>query len=151
MLKVSLIDLLFRGVPEALILMWGIYLLNFKKMNVKLYLFSSLLYVFSVYLVRILPIDYGVHTMIGIIIIIFIATFINKITIIKAISSTLILVISLSICECLNVLILDNLLQFNIKQSLSIPIKRNLYTSPSLILFISIIALFNKYIDNRKE
>jgi len=151
MLKASLIEVLLRGIPESLILAWGIYVLCSKKIDINLYLFTSFLVVISMFFIRLLPIAYGVHTSLGIIMIIIITSFVNNIPVIKAISSTLILMILLSICEWLNIVILENLFMINLQKAFSIPLQKNLCGIPSLILLALIIYVIQIYVNKRNK
>ena len=151
MLKASLIEVLLRGIPESLILAWGIYVLCSKKIDINLYLFTSFLVVISMFFIRLLPIAYGVHTSLGIIMIIIITSFVNNIPVIKAISSTLILMILLSICEWLNIFISENLFMINLQKAFSIPLQKNLYGIPSLILLALIIYVIQIYVNKRNK
>ena len=141
MFKVSLIIVLLRYIPETLLVIWGINLFSLKKINLKLYLLSCLVYLLSTFLLRMLHIDYGVYISLVIIICIFTAHFINKISVINSISSSLISIILLSICELFNIIILEMFFKINIQNTLYSPLKESMYGLPSLVLLLIIILI----------
>ena len=102
MLKIGVIELLIRLTPESFLLIFIIQAFSDSKINKNKYILSSLLLTLTIYSVRLLPIHYGVHTVLNIIAIVLICTFINKVTPIKAISCSLILSIFLALSEALN-------------------------------------------------
>ncbi|AKN29303.1 hypothetical protein Ccar_00010 [Clostridium carboxidivorans P7] len=150
MIKLSVFEFFCRGIPEAFIFVLASLLFTKKKIDKKNLFISSILYAITVYLVRMLPIHLGVHSIILIMIYIVISVLINKITINKSIFCTLIEFSILSICELTNLFILG-WLKVDMQGMLSNPAKKVLYFIPSLILFSSILALFYIVIcKNRK-
>ncbi|AKN34075.1 hypothetical protein Ccar_00015 [Clostridium carboxidivorans P7] len=103
------------------------------------------------YLVRKLPIHFGVHTIIIILIYIMVNVLINKIPIDKAISSVLSGVIVLLICEWINLFILNDYLKVNIQVMEDNPMMRTLYMMPSLILFVCFISLLYLWLKIKKR
>ena len=96
-----------------------------------------------------LPINYGVHTILGMGITIILSVGINKIDVIKSIKGTLILVIIQLILEGVNVFIINNILKGNINEIFSNPVQKSLYGIPSLILLAIIVIGY--YIINYKK
>ncbi|WPC44823.1 hypothetical protein [Clostridium sp. JS66] len=141
MIKLSILEFFFRSIPEAFIFVFASLLFTKKTIDKKTWFISSIFYSIVVYLVRLLPIHLGVHSIILIMIYIVISVLINKVTINKSIFCTLIEFSILSICELTNLFILG-WLKVDIQGMLSNPIKKVLYFTPSLILFCSIAALF---------
>lgn len=143
MLKVTILELCFRGFPECLLSIWAINLINMKKLNKKIWVLLSAVFAIAVYLVRMLPIQYGVHTLITVIFFVTSAYYISHISLVKAISSTLIVITLLSICEFLNFVIILYVFKMNIQKMFSVTWEKILATLPSLILFICFILIFN--------
>jgi len=106
MLRLTAFEFIVRVIPESFVLMLAMYAVSNTKFNAKKYIISSLLLATGEYSVRMLPISYGVHTILNIIIMIILICSINKIDIILAIKASLITTIALYIFEGLNVLIL---------------------------------------------
>lgn len=145
MLRISLLEFLLRIIPEAFLIIWAIYLLNYKRIDLKRYIASSMFIATSAYLVRILPISFGVHTIINIIIYILVAVSINKINIIKAMSAVLKIIITIFICEWINVAVLDKVVKLDLQIIFNEPLKKVIYSTPSLIMFAVLIFLFYKF------
>ena len=105
MLKVTFLELLVRGIPEAFLMVLAAYCFANKKVNGKNYVVSSLIIALVVYLVRFLPISYGVHTILNVFVLIFLIFNINKIDLIASIRASILILMILFICEGLNVCI----------------------------------------------
>lgn len=141
MLKLTWIEFFLRTIPEIFIMVWGIYVISRKSIDMPKYIFSSIILSISIFFVRWLPIYFGVHIMINMILIISIMA-IMEIPIIKAIYSTLLMFFTLSLSEFLNILML-NLLNVNINIEFSNPYKKGLYILPSLVILLLFIIIMN--------
>ncbi len=142
MLKLQWIEIFLRCIPEMLLIIWGIYVLARKSFNVRNYIILSCILGLYSFLVRELPIYFGVHTIIITISIISIMI-IQGIPLVTSIYSTLAMLLILMIGETLNKLILS---LFNISFIFTNidPVKKSILTLPSLIiLFLSIIIIQN--------
>lgn len=132
-----------------LLIIWGIYVLARKSFNVRNYIILSCILGLYSFLVRELPIYFGVHTIIITISIISIMI-IQGIPLVTSIYSTLAMLLILMIGETLNKLILS---LFNISFIFTNidPVKKSILTLPSLIiLFLSIIIIQNIVKKNLK-
>lgn len=145
MLKLSLLEFILRTIPESFLIILAVHLLNCKKIEPKTYIISSIFIAISTYLVRLLPIHYGVHTIINMVIYILVATSINNINAIKAGSSVLEVIITISICEWINVAVLDNVMKLDLQVIFSEPLRKILYSTPSLVMFGITVFLFYKF------
>lgn len=132
-----------------LLIIWGIYVLARKSFNVRNYIILSCILGLYSFLVRELPIYFGVHTIIITISIISIMI-IQGIPLVTSIYSTLAMLLILMICETLNKLILI-LLNISFVFTNINPVKKSILTLPSLIiLFLSIIIIQNVVKKNLK-
>lgn len=147
MLKLTWIEFFLRTIPEVFIVVWGIHVISNKPIDIHKYIFSSVILSISIFFVRWLPIYFGVHIMVNMILIISIMAII-EIPIIKAINSTLLIFSMLCLSEFLNMLIL-NLLNINIE--FLNPYKRCLNWLPSLIILLSVVIIINYFITTKKE
>lgn len=141
MLKLLPIEFFLRLIPESFILILAAYAFSCKKPEKKLFCISSILLSVATYLIRLLPIHFGVHTIILIVIYVLISVNINKIDIIKSISAGLISSIILFLCEWINVLILTKILKLDIDFIFKPPVSKILYSLPSLVLFSAVVML----------
>ncbi|WP_368490029.1 hypothetical protein [Clostridium sp. BJN0013] len=150
MLKLHWIEIFLRLIPEMFLVIWGIATLAKKSFSVKKYIFLSIITGLAVFSVRNLPIYFGVHTIIIIILTIIIMV-IAGIPIIASIYGTLIMSLILSSSEFLSIFILNF---FNINTNINInninPLKKCLLGIPSLVILFLVIIILH-YILKRRE
>lgn len=151
MLKLSILEIILRLIPEGILNIMSVYVFSAEKINLRKIFLSGTLLANFLYFIRILPIEYGVHTLIYLIVFIFIVTWVNKIDTSRAMSSSLISMMILSICDWVSFFIMANILKSNVKNIMSNPWLKILYGLPSLVLYICIIFVSYKIIyRNRK-
>lgn len=142
MLRLTAFEFIFRVTPESFAIMLIMITLCEIKLNVKRYIISSSLLAVYVYYGRMLPIDYGVHTILDIFIMIIIVCSINNSDVILAIKASLITTISLFIVEEINMLTLSIIFKDKLEMILSNAMLKTVYGLPSLILFLIIAITF---------
>ena len=118
MLKLTLLEFFLRGLPEGFLIIFAVYAFSKTVINIKRYIVSSIIFVIAVYLIRLLPIQYGVHTILNIIVIIVLAVNINKIGIIKSIQASIMTIILEFICEGINIFIIKYIFKEDINVSI---------------------------------
>jgi uncharacterized membrane-anchored protein len=101
------------------------------------------------YSIRLLPIHYGVHTILNIIAIVLICTFINEVTPIKSITYSLILMSLLALSEALNLYFIYKIFGENVANTLKNPLKKCIYLMPSMIILVITILFVFKIKDRR--
>ena len=143
MLTFTWLELLVLAVPECLIFVYGVYKLNNKPMREKRFWLSAFLMVLVGYLVRLLPIQFGIHTLVIIMVFIIISAYINRIEIFKATTTILLLFIIRLATEWLNFVILNTIFNISSEDLFNDPVKKVIYTLPSSLLFF--IAVFIVY------
>ena len=149
MLKIGIVEFLIRLAPESFFLIFGMQAFSNSKINRNKYILTSILLSIIMYSIRLLPIHYGVHTILNIIAIVLICIFINKITTIESITYTLILMSFLALSEAFNLYFIYKILGANIANTLENPVKKCIYSMPSIIILV-IIGLFIFKIKNRR-
>nr|WP_236883232.1 hypothetical protein [Clostridium botulinum] len=142
-------ELLMRLTPEAFLFIFIIQAFSNNKINKNKYVLSSILFSVIIYSIRLLPIHYGVHTVLNIIAIILICTFINQVAPIKAITYSLILVSFLALSEALNLYFVYKIFGENITNILKDPLKKCIYLMPSIIVLVIIVLFIFKIKDRR--
>ncbi|WP_017212407.1 hypothetical protein [Clostridium beijerinckii] len=149
MFRFTCVDFFLRLIPESFILIWGIHIFSKKTIDMFKYILSSLMLAVSYFIIRCLPIYFGVHTDICIMLTIIIVMFIIDIPLIKNVIGTLLLYFMLSLSETMNMLLLSGL---NIDTDISVlqPITRFIYGIPSLIIFIISIITLKFVLKNKK-
>ncbi|MHC1683538.1 MAG: hypothetical protein AB6733_11365 [Clostridiaceae bacterium] len=135
MLNLSFQELFLRGIPEGFLIMFAMNIFSNTSIKVKKYIISSLLYAIIVYYIRQLPIQVGVHTILNIFIIIFISSYINRVDMIPAIRSSIMIIILELICETANVFVIKYIFKLDINYIFNNPNTKIFYGIPSLLLF----------------
>jgi len=144
MLKLEPIEFFLRTLPECFLLILAIYSFSKIRINTKKYIISGLICSVGIFLVRMLPISYGVHTILGMGIAMVLGVSINKIDVIKSIKGILITIIIQFMLEGVNIFIITNILKGDTNKIFSDPIQKTLYGIPSLvILAIIIVGYYN--------
>ncbi|EPS56962.1 hypothetical protein CLQ_00316 [Clostridium botulinum Af84] len=149
MLKIGVIELLMRLTPESFLLIFIVQAFSNSKISKNKYILYSILLATTIYSIRLLPIHYGVHTILNIIAIVLICIFINEVTPIKAISYSLILSIFLALSEALNLYFIYKIFGENVVDIFENPLKKSISGIPSMIMLI-ITVLFIFKIKNRR-
>lgn len=148
MLKLQPIEFFLRVIPEGFLFIFAIYVFSQINITRKNYIISSLLFSSSVYIIRLLPINYGVHMILSVLFLLFISIVYNKIDVIRAIKSIIILYLIQLISEAVNVLGL-NLMNLDLDKLFKDPIKKSILGLPSLLITLIIIIIF--YLINKKR
>ncbi|MBU3154905.1 hypothetical protein LL037_08905 [Clostridium estertheticum] len=151
MLRLTLLEVILRSLPEEFLVIFAVYVFSKTVINVKEYIISSIIYLIAVYVIRLLPIQYGVHTILNIIIIILITDNINKISIIKSIKASIMTVILLFVCEGINVFIVQYVFKVDVNHVFSQPLSKILYATPSLVIFALIVFTYYVYLVKKNK
>ncbi|MBW9171429.1 hypothetical protein K2F43_09430 [Clostridium estertheticum] len=151
MLRLTLLEVVLRILPEEFLVIFAVYVFSKTVINVEKYMKSSIIYIIAVYVIRFLPIQYGVHSILNIIIIIILTVNINKISIIKSIQASLMTVILLFICEGINVFIVQYVFKVNVKYVFSQPLSKIVYSTPSLVIFALIVFTYYIYLVKKNK
>lgn len=148
MLRITAFEFIVRTIPETFILIFAMIILSNTKLNVRRYIISSSLLAIGEYFIRMLPINYGVPTILDIFIMIIIMRTINKTDVILAIKASLITTILLFICEGLNIFLLSIIFKDKLESIMLEPMLKTLYGFPSFICFTIITIIY--YLRKRK-
>lgn len=151
MLKLSLFEFIIRGIPEQFLFVLAIHAFSKTGINLKKYLISGVLACIMIYIIRVLPIQYGVHSLLGLIMLIVTVSFVNKIDVIKSIRGGIISFIICFIFEGINISFIQFVLKKDLNSMISNPITKTLIGLPSLIIFGIIVILYYYRMLKRKE
>jgi hypothetical protein len=151
MLQISWFEFIVRGIPEGFLFIFAAH--AFSKTGIKLnkYLLSCVLYCIIVYLIRLLPIQYGVHTILNLIILIILLSCINNIDIIKSIQAGIITFILGFISDGIVVSFIQFILKKDLEILLKNPTLKTLYGLPSVLILGIVAAVFYIRLSKRKE
>ncbi|HEY8892072.1 MAG TPA: hypothetical protein VIM70_17680 [Clostridium sp.] len=151
MLRITLLEFFLRGLPEGFLIIFAVYAFSKTVINLKKYIISTIIYIVAVYLIRLLPIQYGVHTFLNIIVIIVLTVNINKIGVIKSIQASIMAMILEFICEGINVFIIGYIFKADITYVLREPSLKILYGIPSLLIFATTVSTYYFWLTRRKK
>ncbi|WP_097026930.1 hypothetical protein [Clostridium peptidivorans] len=151
MLELTPMEFFARGLPEALLFIFGVYAFSKSFINIKKYIISSVLYALVAYIVRFLPIHYGVHSIINVFVLIIITVNINKIDLISSIQSAITVIILQFICEGINAFIIQYIFKVDINYVFNDPVLKTLYGIPSIIVFACVAITYYIRLLRRKE
>lgn len=150
MLEISLIDLIGRTIPEGLFFVWAFYTLLQMKIELNKYFLSAVLIIILICGVKLLPIHFGVHTLLIMVGIIIINIVINRIDIIKSILLTIGVIIIEFVSEIIDLAILQYLFKVDTAYIFSNSKLKVLYGLPSFLFFIFFILIL-KFLINKIE
>lgn len=150
MLKVSLLVTVLRGMPELYLMFILMYVLDHKPINRTKVMLSTIIMSTITYFVRLLPIHFGVHTIIAITFNIIFAVYINKISPIKVMSASLIGAIILFLCEGINLWIVQKFFNVSFSQGSIKTFKEFMFSLPALFLFLAILLILKKLFNKRE-
>lgn len=151
MLKLSLSEFFIRAIPESFLFIFSTYALSKSVINKKRWLISSILMAIAGFIIRLLPINLGVHTILLLIVIIFTSVIINKIDITKSIQASIVAIIIEYICEGINVFIIQFVFKLDLNAIFKNPSLKTIYGIPSTILFAFIVILYYFRLSRRNE
>ena len=108
-ISVSIAVLLIKGIPECLIVAWAIHVFTNTPVEPKKYFLLAGIYILTTYLIRLLPITLGINTVLSLFVLIFAFQIIHKAglaKVIRAIISSVIILILTAFSEVFNVILL---------------------------------------------
>ena len=133
MLKLQPIEFFLRVLPESFLFILAVYIFSQTKIDKKKYFISGLIFSIVVFIIRSLPINYGVHMILSVLFLLFMSAKYNKIDVISSIRSIILTYLIQLISEALNILFL-NMTNVNLEVAFLNPITKNLLGIPSIIL-----------------
>ena len=137
MLRITLFEFVFRGIPELVLFILAAYIFSRTKIQKKDFIIAILVSNVGVFLIRNLPIGYGVHTILNIII--------------KTIKASILSTIILFGSEFLNVGLLNIIFKNDITVMFENIKIKTICGLPSLLIFAICISLYNLYMKKRES
>ena len=98
-MKLPLLQWLLQGIPECLALVYLATVLAVQKPETGKIIFMGIIDAVIIYLIRLLPLTFGVHTILQILVIAFLLYLLFKVTFGKSLFSALIAIVTLSVSE----------------------------------------------------
>ena len=140
MLKISVFGLFMAAIPEAFLFTFGVYILVNEPFNYRRIAITGLLTGVATYFVRLLPLFPGSNMIFITLISTVLLVYINKIYIIRALSSFLTLLIIRLITEWLNLLVLIEVLKMDLNELADQPLMKTIAFLPSVLVFAVVIV-----------
>ena len=155
--SLTVAELLLRGIPECLLVMWALHVFTRTKIIPTKYLLLSLFQLILVYLVRFLPVALGVNSVLSLVIAVVIFQFAYQTQIsgtIRTILAAAIALLLLAVSEALNMGLLILLYGYEETEQLLLYAnsgwQRSLYSFPS-ILFLALFILLSQRILKKMD
>jgi hypothetical protein len=148
MLEQPLVALFLRTIPENILLFYASYVIINTKTDMKKIIYSGIILGIINYLVRLLPINFGVHTILGLLVYIGILSKYHKVELFKSIKIALISMIILFISDAITVYAYINIFKISGEILFNKTIIGSLLSMPTLIIFVLILICI-KLIKNR--
>lgn len=141
MLKLLPIVYFFYTIPEGILGAYASFVLSNEKINWKKLILSGLFFSITTYMIRLLPVKLGIHTMLILLAYIFIVIKFNHIYYIRAIISCTFFMVALFISEQAVLYILIQWTRLSIIEVLNSPLEIFLFGIPSLFMVFVLIRL----------
>lgn len=147
-LEVTILELIVRGIPESFLIILGIYSITKTSLDKKKWVYSSMIICILVFLIRLLPIRFGIHTIIILFATNILAISINKINMLSSLKATLSILAIQFVSEAINVVLIVNLVS-DAESVLQNPITKIISAIPSSILLFLVVWMI--YSRNLRE
>jgi len=148
-LHISILELIIKGIPEGFLDVLCIYVFTRTSIEKKKYILQSIITVLAIYLIRQLPINYGVNSILSLLFFAILFSFIYKMPFSKIIKAGMVTIIIIFICELINVYLLYQVFGSELTQQLlSESVSKSICGIPSTVLF-ALIILISSYILKR--
>lgn len=141
MLEQPIAALFLRMIPESILVFYASYIIINKKLDNKKILFSGILSGIIMYLVRMLPINFGVHTILGLLAYIGLLSKVHGIELFKSIKLSLTAMVIMFISDSATLYICVNMLNIPQQILFSKSIQSTLLSMLTLIIFSLILVL----------
>jgi len=154
MLQISLFELVVRGILEGFLFILSVHAFSRARIRKWPFVVSSLILIAITYVIRFLDINFGVHTVLNMIVIIALCVFINRLVLFDVVKGTMLTILIMFAIEGVNVAFLQLIYRDDLIAIISDPYRKTLAGMPGLILFgITALTLyyFMAYRYNRKR
>ncbi len=152
LLKIIIFEYLFGYILQGFAIVLGVYAFNKQKLGFKKYVFASVLVIAISYLARLLPISYGVHTILNLVFLYLICTFILKMPGYSTVRSTLFVTVLLLVSEMILVAVMIGALGQDKFEALMLnPIDKAIIGAPGSIGFAIMVYVAYYILVKRKK
>ncbi|MDF2543030.1 MAG: hypothetical protein K0S47_2748 [Herbinix sp.] len=151
-IKVIIFEYILGYCLQGSAIVFGIYAFNRQKIIVKNYILASILIMIISYLVRLLPISFGVHTIINMLFLYLICVIPLKMPAYTTIRSTSIVTVLLLICEMVDVAIIIAIIGKTHFESLMYhSLQRSYIALPGNVLFALVVIVVYHFLTKKGD
>jgi hypothetical protein len=152
-MKISIIELFFRMIPESFLFIYATFVFSKKSMRLRPFIFSSILLGISTYCIRSLPIHSGINNILSIAVFIILSTKVNRIDLVRSIKVVFMSTMLGFMGEGINVLLIKYVFKQDINFIFNDSKMKILYGIPSLLIYglILFIVLFFRKMQSKKK
>lgn len=151
-LEIIIFEFLLGYVLQSFAIVLGIYVFNKKRLSVKGYLIASFLVIIISYTVRLLPISFGVHTILNVLFLFLICISVLKMPAYQTIRSALFVTMILLICEMADVAVMVTVLgKEHFEYLMSDAAKKALIGFPGAVIFSLLMTMAYLLANRQKE
>lgn len=149
MYKIHLIELI-RVLPEMALYAIFSCVLSKTNINYKKILSISVIMFIVIYFIKLLPVEFGIHSLLLIVLLMFLNIKINKINNLKSIQVSILSFILMYVVEIITIILFQFVLKIDFAAYMLNPVHKALLGIPSLMLYGLIVFIINKIINRKK-
>jgi hypothetical protein len=150
--EVIIFEFLLGYALQGFTIVLGIYAFNRQRVIIKSYVIASVMVIIISYFVRLLPISFGVHTILNMLIMFLICIFYLKTPAYNTIKSALLVTVLLLVCEMADVAVMMAILgQKEFERLMLNSLYKALVGLPGTILFVIIVVLAYVFLNKQAE
>lgn len=150
--KTIFIQIISIGFLQSMSFVLGVHAFTKNKIIKSTFIICTVIFMIATYLIRLLPIHFGVHTLLSLILLIFLSLYILKFPIYSCVKATLFSTVILLMTEAVNIVFLN--IVFDKQRFLEFmedPILKSIAGIPGNILFFVVIVILYKYLTKEKS
>lgn len=150
--KIIIFEYIFGYILQGFSFVLGVFTFCHQKIILKKYLLTSIAVTVIFYLVRLLPISFGVHTILDLLFLSAVSIYILKMPIYATIRSILLLTIILLASEMANVALMIGILgQEEFERKMALPLEKAIVGLPGALTFSFLIFVLHLILNRPKK
>jgi hypothetical protein len=151
-LEIVIFEFLLGYALQGFAIVLGVFVFNRQKIVLKSYLFASVLVIIISYLVRLLPISFGVHTILNVLFLFLVCIIVLKMSAYTTIRAALLVTMILLICEMADVAVMIRILgKEKFERMMMDSVEKAIIGFPGAVFFSLLVILAYFILNNRKK
>lgn len=139
-----LAELIIRIIPEILLFIGASFVLTKTKIDKKNFVLSSCILCIVPYITRLLPVDFGITSLLALVFLAFLNVKINKIKPVASIKASVLIFITMFLSELISITFMQVVLKLNMNEIFKNTVTRSIAGIPSLFIFAIFIFIIHK-------